>query len=73
MTGEGPAAAARLAGLSPRERRVLELMALGRRNKVIARELGISHRTVEIHRGRAMRKTGARSLAELLVLLHRGG
>jgi two-component system response regulator TtrR len=45
------------------------LVARGRANKVIAIELGISERTVEIHRGRMMRKMGVRSLADLLHLL----
>ncbi len=56
---------ARLEGLTPREREVLAMAALGWSSKVIARHLGISHRTVEIHRTRVMRKTGAGNLAEL--------
>lgn len=51
--------------LTPRERQVLDLVVAGRANKVVAIELGISERTVELHRARGMRKMGARSLPEL--------
>ncbi len=56
----------RYATLSPREREVMALVAAGRMNKQIAGELGLSEVTVKIHRGAAMRKMGARSLAELV-------
>ncbi|MBI1212633.1 MAG: response regulator [Alphaproteobacteria bacterium] len=56
----------RLARLTQRERDVLQLIVLGDANKVIAHKLGISPRTVEIHRGRLMEKTEAGSLAELV-------
>ncbi len=56
---------ARLEGLTPREREVMAIAVRGWSNKVIARHLGISHRTVEIHRTRVMQKTGAGNLAEL--------
>jgi len=56
----------RMAALTPRENEVLDLLVLGRANKVIAYELSISPRTVEIHRARVMDKMGARSLAELV-------
>jgi FixJ family two-component response regulator len=52
--------------LSPREREVLALVASGLMNKQIAAELGLAEITVKIHRGRIMRKMGARSLADLL-------
>jgi protein AroM len=52
--------------LTPRERQVLACVMNGEANKAIARRLGISHRTVEIHRGRAMSKLQARSPAELI-------
>jgi two-component system response regulator FixJ len=67
--GEGAGEArARLASLTAREGDVLDRLVQGLQNKVIAYELGISHRTVEIHRGRIMRKSGARSLSELVKL-----
>jgi two-component system response regulator FixJ len=58
------AAEARLEVLTPRERMVLRSLVLGRPNKVIAHELGISPRTVEAHRAAIMEKLGIRSLAE---------
>ena len=54
------------ATLSPRERQVFERVAAGEANKSVAMELGISARTVEIHRSRLMKKMRARSLAELV-------
>ena len=56
----------RLAGLSPRERDVLAGVVAGKANKVIAFELEISARTVEIYRANMMTKTGARNMAELM-------
>ena len=52
--------------LTPREREVLQLLTRGKSNKVMAAELGVSQRTVEIHRARVMDKTGAASLAQLV-------
>jgi FixJ family two-component response regulator len=52
--------------LSPRERQVMLLVAAGKMNKQIAGDLGISEITVKIHRGAAMRKMGARTLADLV-------
>lgn len=57
---------AKVAALTPREAEVFERVADGQANKVVAIELGISERTVEIHRSQVMRKTGARSLADLV-------
>jgi FixJ family two-component response regulator len=56
----------RLAALSEREREVFERVADGRMNKVIAADLGISERTVEVHRGQVMKKLGVRTLAQLV-------
>jgi two-component system, LuxR family, response regulator FixJ len=61
-------ATARFEKLTQRERDVLNLVVAGDANKVIAHKLGISPRTVEIHRGRLMEKTQAQSLAELVRL-----
>src|SRR5581483_5420270 len=59
-------AGALIATLSVRERQVLELLVSGRSNKVIAYELDISPRTVEIHRAHVMEKMEARSLSDLV-------
>jgi FixJ family two-component response regulator len=63
----------RLASLTPRERDVLEGVAAGRLNKQIAGDLGISEKTVKIHRGRVMTKMAAGSVAELVRLADRTG
>lgn len=55
-----------LASLSPREQEVLQGVVAGKLNKVIAHELGISPRTVEIYRANMMMKTRASSLSELV-------
>ena len=59
-------AQARLAELSPRERDVLQGLVAGKINKVIAHELSISPRAVEVYRANLMAKTGARSVSELM-------
>ena len=61
-------ARSRIASLSPREREVLDWLAEGRSNKMIARELHISPRTVEIHRANMMNKLGAHHAAEAVRL-----
>jgi two-component system response regulator FixJ len=58
----------RVAALSARERQVLERLVAGKPNKVIAYELSISPRTVEIHRSNVMDKMRAKSLSELVRL-----
>jgi len=58
----------RIAGLTPRERQVMDLVVKGEASKQIARLLGIGQRTVETHRASVMRKIGARSLPELVRL-----
>lgn len=57
---------ARFLTLSPREQQVMMLVTAGKMNKQVAGELGISEVTVKIHRGTAMRKMGARTLADLV-------
>jgi two-component system, LuxR family, response regulator FixJ len=56
----------RLEALTAREREVLQLVSTGKLNKVIAADLGVSRRTIEVHRARLMEKLGARSLAQLV-------
>jgi two-component system, LuxR family, response regulator FixJ len=59
----------RLASLTPREREVLDLMVKGMQNKAVAQELGVSPRTVEIHRARVMEKMSVQSVAELVHMM----
>lgn len=56
----------RFASLTTREQEIMKRVVIGMSNKVIARELGVSPRTVEHHRAHVMEKTGCRSLAELI-------
>jgi two-component system, LuxR family, response regulator FixJ len=58
----------RLETLTPRERQVMDMVVDGAANKVIAIDLNLSERTVEIHRAKVMEKMGARSVAHLVKL-----
>jgi two-component system CheB/CheR fusion protein len=58
-------AASHIAGLTPRQRQVMELVLAGRPSKIIAADLSISQRTVENHRASIMKKTGSKSLPAL--------
>lgn len=62
----------RLRMLTERERDVMLLAVQGKSNKQIARELGISHRTVEIHKSKIMQKTDAINLLDLARIVHEG-
>lgn len=57
--------------LSPREHEVMGLLVQGLHNRRIAEELGISHRTVEVHKARVLEKLGVRSVVELVRLVDR--
>jgi FixJ family two-component response regulator len=67
--GEHARIKAHLESLTPREREVLDLMTQGKQNKVVGQELGVSPRTIEIHRARVMEKMGAHSVAELVRMM----
>jgi two-component system response regulator FixJ len=62
-------AARRISALTPREREVLHLLVAGKSNKEIARELGTSPRTIDVHRARVFRKLDADNLPELVQLV----
>ncbi len=65
--------AARIASLTPRERQVLDGIVAGQSNKLIARDLDISPRTVEIYRANVMTKMQAGSVSEIVRLVLRAG
>ncbi|MBC7454499.1 MAG: DNA-binding response regulator, partial [Massilia sp.] len=69
QAGANAAVQARLASLSAREREVLELILAGKLNKVIADQLGISMRTVEVHRANIFDKMQVKTAVELAGLL----
>ncbi|HWU00848.1 MAG TPA: response regulator [Terriglobales bacterium] len=66
--GRHSEASGRLSRLTPREREIFDRLALGMQNKMVAQELDISPRTVELHRARIMEKLGATSLSDLVRL-----
>jgi two-component system, LuxR family, response regulator FixJ len=66
MLGNRERIGMRIATLTPREREVMALVTQGKANKVIAADLNLSQRTVEIHRAHVMEKMGANSLAHLV-------
>jgi FixJ family two-component response regulator len=70
---EEDAIRARIALLTPRENEVMQRVVRGQANKVIAMDLGVSQRTVELHRARVMRKLKMRSVAELVHAVDRIG
>lgn len=63
----------KIESLTPRERDVLREIVAGHLNKVIAHNLGISPKTVELHRARVMDKTGSRNVSQLIQTALRGG
>jgi two-component system, LuxR family, response regulator FixJ len=67
--GERERIRSRLEALTEREREVLELLTKGKQNKQIAQDLGVSPRTIEIHRARVMEKMDAQSVAELVHMM----
>jgi FixJ family two-component response regulator len=69
LLGEHERIRARLETLTAREREVLDLMTQGKQNKAIAQDLGVSPRTIEIHRARVMEKMEAHSVAELVRMM----
>lgn len=63
----------RFEGLTPREREVMIAVVAGHPNKVVAHRLGLSPKTVEVHRARVMEKTGAANLSHLVRLALKAG
>ena len=58
-----------LSSLTPREREILEMLVKGLANKVVAQQLGISHRTVELHRAHIVQKLNAKNLSAMVRLV----
>lgn len=69
VKAQGASLAARIASLSDRERQVMDLILAGKLNKLIADELSIAMRTVEVHRARIFEKMGVKSAVELAQLM----
>jgi FixJ family two-component response regulator len=59
----------RIESLTPREKQVMKMVTAGKANKVIAIDLGVSERTIEIHRARVMKKMRADSLPHLVRMI----
>ena len=66
IQAERKAIAVRIAKLTRRERQVMEMLVSGMKNKMIAEELGISRKTLDIHRSKVMGKMEARTVADLV-------
>ncbi|TPG56730.1 DNA-binding response regulator [Sphingomonas glacialis] len=73
VAAENATLAKRYASLSPREREVMSLVTIGKLNKQVAFELGLSEVTVKIHRGSAMRKMSAATLPDLVSMAQQLG
>lgn len=71
--GDQAACRRRIGALTPRERQVMGGVIAGESNKTLARDLGLSIKTIELHRSRVMTKTGARSLSHLVRIALKGG
>jgi FixJ family two-component response regulator len=69
--GQGGPRVAAVQVLSPREHEVMDLLVQGMHNRRIAEHLGISHRTVEVHKARVLEKLGVASVVELVRLVDR--
>jgi FixJ family two-component response regulator len=72
-SGRLTALGALISTLTPRERQVFEQVARGRMNKLIARELGTTERTIKAHRQKVMEKLRAESVADLVLIAERFG
>lgn len=73
VADQASGARTRIAEMTPREREVLHGLVAGETNKVIARRLGISPRTVEVHRAHVMERLGVRTLPEAVLLAASAG